>query len=92
MGAKTLRGKTRFTGTTLRSILKNEIYVGDRQLYKSLPRNYLTKQPDLCCERTPRYLMDDHEAIIDRKTWDKVQGMLQEKSRKKKSSGNEKDH
>lgn len=87
MGVKTPRGKARFSGSTIKSILTNEIYVGDRQLYKSQPKNYLTKQPDLNCEYVSRYLMDDHEAIIDREIWDKAQVMLQKKARKKKNGG-----
>lgn len=87
MGVKTPRGRIRFSGSTIKSILTNEIYVGDRQLYKSQPRNYLTKQPDMNCEYTSRYLMDDHEAIIDREIWDKAQVMLQKKARKKKNGG-----
>ena len=90
MGVKTPRGNTRFSGSTIKNILTNEIYVGDRQLYKSQPKNYLTKQPDLNCEYISRYLMDDHEAIIDREIWDKAQAMLQKRARKKKNRGTNK--
>ena len=57
-------------------ILGNEVYVGDKMLQKRAPKNFLTKQPD---KRTPfdsNYLVDDHEAVVDRLTWDAVQKKL----------------
>ena len=76
MGAKTLRGNTNFSVETLRYIIKNEAYVGDKLLQKKPPKDYLTKKPDPNREYYTAYLTDDHEAIIDRETWDKVQEIL----------------
>lgn len=73
MGAKTLRGKERFSEGTLRYMLTNETYVGDKCLQKQPPCDYLTKRPDRNRAYTSNYLKDDHEAIIERETWNKVQ-------------------
>ena len=60
-------------------ILQNETYMGDKLLQKQPPKNFLTKKPD---ERVPyesNYLENDHEAIVDRKTWDTVQEIIRQK-------------
>ena len=60
-------------------ILGNETYVGDKMLQKRAPKNFLTKQPDKNVEFESSYLMDDHEGIIDRETWDAVQAKLNQR-------------
>lgn len=60
-------------------ILGNETYVGDKLLQKRAPKNFLTKQPDKNVEFESSYLMDDHEGIIDRETWDAVQARLKQR-------------
>lgn len=53
--------------------------MGDKLLQKQPPKNFLTKKPD---ERAPyesNYLENDHEAIVDRKTWDTVQEIMRQK-------------
>ena len=57
-------------------ILENEVYVGDKLLQKRAPKNFLTKQPEKNVEFESRYLENDHEPIIDRDTWDWVQGLM----------------
>ena len=57
-------------------ILSNETYIGDKKLQKRAPKNYLTKQPEKNVTFESRYLIGDHEAIIDRETWDNVQRRL----------------
>lgn len=57
-------------------ILGNESYVGDKLLQKRAPKNFLTKQPDKNADFESVYLAEDHEAIIDRQTWEAVQEML----------------
>ena len=57
-------------------ILSNETYIGDKKLQKRAPKNYLTKQPERGVLFESRYLIGDHEAIIDRETWDNVQRRL----------------
>jgi len=71
-GAKGIRsGKPLSTDAILR-ILDNEIYVGDRLIQKRAPLNYLTKRPDHTVSFEQYYITDDHEAIIDRMTWERV--------------------
>ena len=79
IGATTMRGKSRLSPETIRYMLGNETYVGDKLLQKQPPRDYLTKKPDPNIPYQPVYLSDDHEAIIDRETWNKVQGILQQR-------------
>lgn len=78
-GARTLHGKTRFSVETIRYMLGNESYVGDKCLQKLPPRDYLTKKPDPNREHRSNYLKDDHEAIIDRETWEKAQAVLKQR-------------
>ena len=79
MGATTMRGKSRLSPETIRYMLGNETYVGDKLLQKQAPRDYLTKKPDPNIPYQSVYLSNDHEAIIDRETWNKVQGILQQR-------------
>ena len=58
-------------------ILNNEVYVGDKLLQKRAPKNFLTKQPEKGVEFKSLYFFDDHEAIIDRETWEETQHRLQ---------------
>lgn len=71
-GAKGLRSKKAITANAISRMLNNEIYVGDRLLQKSAPWNYLTKRADKTVSYTSYYLRDDHKAIIDRATWERV--------------------
>lgn len=79
IGAKTKTGKSCFSAETIRYMLKNETYVGDKLLQKQPPRDYITKKPDPHRAYRPNYLTDDHEAIIDRITWNKVQEILRQR-------------
>lgn len=77
--AKTLHGKSYFSVETIRYMLDNESYVGDKCLQKQAPRDYLTKKPDPNREHRSNYLENDHEAIIDRETWEKAQAVLKQR-------------
>lgn len=79
MGAKCLRSKRGFCVETLRYMISNETYVGDKLLQKQPHRNYLTKQPEPYREYHPNYLTNDHEAIIDRDTWRRAQTILNDR-------------
>ena len=57
-------------------ILSNETYIGDKKLQKRAPKNYLTKQPEKNVLFESKYLVGDHEAIIDRDVWNAVQAKL----------------
>jgi hypothetical protein len=45
-------------------------------LQQRAPKNVLTKQPDKRIPFESNYLVDDHEAVVDRMTWDAVQKKL----------------
>lgn len=79
MGAECLHSKRGFGVETLRYMISNETYVGDKCLQKKAPVDYLTKKPDPNRKAMSNYLYDDHEAIIDRETWDKAQAILKER-------------
>ena len=64
------------TRSGVKYILTNETYVGDKLLQKRAPKNFLTKQPERGVFFESRYIKDDHEGIIDRETWDRVQRKL----------------
>ncbi len=75
-GASRLRSSKPFNWSAVQAILQNEAYAGDRRIQKAPPRDFLTKQPDPSVPYETYYLRDDHEAIIDRKTWDLAQARL----------------
>lgn len=79
MGAECLHSKGGFGVETLRYMISNETYVGDKCLQKKAPVDYLTKKPDPNRKAMSNYLYNDHEAIIDRETWDKAQAILKER-------------
>ena len=79
MGAECLHSKRGFGVETLRYMISNETYVGDKCLQKKAPVDYLTKKPDPNRKAMSNYLYDDHEAIIDRETWEKAQAILKER-------------
>ena len=60
-------------------ILSNEVYVGDKMLQKRAPKDFITKQPDKSARYESKYLVDDHEAVIDRLTWESVQNRLRQR-------------
>lgn len=78
MGARRLRGGVRWTGPQVLSMLANVTYSGDRLLQKKPPLNCLTHRPDPTEEYDSVYVSDDHEALIDRELFDRVQAMIGE--------------
>lgn len=80
-GGKRMRGSTAFSASSIQSIVDNEIYVGDRMLQKRPPQHYLTKKPDPNAQYQTYYWRDTHEGIIDRKTWEKAQTVLDARKR-----------
>jgi len=76
-GGKRMRGSTPLDSASIRRIVENEIYVGDRLMQKRAPKHYLTKRPDINAQYQSWYWRDTHEGIIDRHTWDKAQEVLE---------------
>ena len=71
------RGNVTWYADTVKEILKNEKYVGDLMLQKTVTLDYLSHRTvDNDGHATKYYIKDAHEPIIDRETFDIVQTML----------------
>lgn len=82
LGKTTVNGKKWMAGGVL-TILRNEKYVGDLEMQKTVTKDYLTHRSTINNGEAPRYYIENHhKGIIDRITWNKVQAMLYEKPRK----------
>ncbi len=75
-GAKTLRNDAAFRCSTVMSILRNEVYCGDRNILKTPSRNYLTKKADSAVKRKPYFVKNHHSPIVSRELWDAAQERL----------------
>ncbi len=73
-GIKTAAGSERWLASTLRLILKNEKYVGDALLQKTITTDFLTKKRVQNKGIAPQYYVEDnHDAIIPRELYLMVQ-------------------
>ena len=82
LGKTTVNGKKWIAGGVL-TVLRNEKYVGDIEMQKTITKDFLTHRSTINKGEAPRYYIENHHVgIIDRITWDKVQAMLYEKPRK----------
>lgn len=81
LGGRTLRGKKRLSPGTIRYMLMNEAYMGDRILQKTPPKKDLTLRP--ITPYPPHRLQNDHPALIDRTAWQQVQEILSRRKRSK---------
>ncbi|MGN0778206.1 MAG: recombinase family protein [Aristaeellaceae bacterium] len=79
-GVSRMRSKQGFAPSAIQELLANESYVGDKRLQKKAPKDFLTKRPDAAMPYATTYLTDDHEAIISREVWEKVQARLREEA------------
>ena len=76
-GIPTPRGKTKWTTTTIRSILTNEKYKGDALLQKAFTVYFLTKKTKINEGEVPQYYVTgNHQAIIDPAVWEEVQAEI----------------
>lgn len=83
-GIRTPRGKEQWYHGTVKSILSNEKYKGDALLQKTFTVDYLTKKAKKNeGEVEQYYIKDNHEAIIPRETFERVQRLLKKKSEDK---------
>jgi hypothetical protein len=79
-GRKTVNGKDWRADTVLK-ILRNEKYVGDLEMQKTVTKDFLTHRSIINRGEAPKYYVENHhEGIVDRVTWNKVQAILHEKS------------
>ena len=79
MGIPTPAGKTKWSVSTVRSILSNEKYKGEALLQKTYTVDYLTKEVRKNTGEVPSVrVRNSHEAIIEPEVFDLVQEMLAE--------------
>ncbi len=83
-GRKTLRGKE-FRPETIRAIVCNEVYVGDRLLQKQPPTELLTKRPDPNREYESYYITNGHRGIIDRETWQAAKAVIERRAEERRA-------
>lgn len=79
-GAKTWRGYD-FCYSNLGTILRNEIYIGDRRMQKCFVADPIKHNKVKNRGELPQYYISDcHEPIIDRETFGKVQEILNQRA------------
>ncbi len=78
-GKKTVLGNA-FRADAIYLILRNEKYVGDVEMQKTITKDFLTHKASRNTGEAPRYYIKDHHVgIIDRQTWDRAQAILYER-------------
>ena len=82
-GIRTLTGKTKWADSTIRELLKNEKYVGDALLQKTVTRDFKKKRNK--GDAPMFYVKDSHPAIVSREDFEKVQRLMATRA---KSKGN----
>lgn len=83
---RTVNGK-RWSSSAVLTILRNEKYVGDLEMQKTITKDFLTHRSVINHGEAPKYYVRDHHmGIIDRMTWEKVQVMLCAKPSKENPS------
>ncbi len=84
-GIPTPMKKEIWTSHTIRSILSNEKYMGDALINKKYTVDFLSKKVKTNNGERPKYYVENnHPAIIDRNTFNKVQEELARRSGKRK--------
>jgi len=84
-GVLTPGGKTKWSTSTVKSILRNEKYKGDALLQKSYTVDFLTKKTKINEGEIPQYYVEgNHEAIIDPDVFEMVQREMERRGRGKK--------
>jgi site-specific DNA recombinase len=83
-GGHSVTGRPMTVGT-VRGILKNETFVGDKLLQKRPPKNFLTHKPDPSVDYDSFYITDGHPAIIDRDTWNRTRKKLTDRKEEQKN-------
>lgn len=69
-----------WSSTEILRILRNEKYVGDLLQKKYITKDYLTHKKVINNEEEKIFIKNHHEAIIDRRTWDRTQKELARRS------------
>ena len=80
-GIKTISGKVKWAESTVRDIIKNEKYVGDALLQKTITKDFKKKRNK--GEVPMYYVKDTHPAIISREDFEKAQELMVERAKLK---------
>lgn len=72
-GIKTVTGKTEWSTSTIDRMLSSEKYVGDMLLQKTFTASVAGYQVRNTGQQAMYYVRNNHEPIIDRETWERVQ-------------------
>jgi len=84
-GILTPMRKEKWSASTIHSILKNEKYMGDAILQKTYVADCVSKTVKQNVGQLPQYYVENnHPAIIERNTWNRVQEELARRSGKPK--------
>ena len=87
-GILTSRGNSRWHDSTVRKILENEKYMGDALLQKTYTIDFLNKKRGKNNGVLPQYYIeDDHEAIIPKEIYMKVQEEMARRSSERDKNG-----
>ena len=62
--------------STIKVILQNEVYVGDMIFQKTYCPDFLSKRRKNNGEEKKWYVKDNHDAIIPREQFDRVQNII----------------
>lgn len=82
MGRYTVNGK-KWRSDGVFTVLKNEKYVGDLEMQKTVTKDFLSHRSVINTGEAPKYYVRDHHIpIIDRMTWERVQAILLERGYK----------
>ena len=88
LGVPTPSGNAVWSGGTVKSILTNEKYKGCALLQKGYTEDYLTKKRVKNDGAVPQYFVEDsHPAIIEPAAFDRVQDLIDQRSRRGSFSG-----
>lgn len=88
LGIPTPSGNAVWSGGTIKSILTNEKYKGCALLQKGYTEDYLTKKRVKNNGAVPQYFVEDsHPAIIEPAAFDRVQDLIDQRSRRGSFSG-----
>ena len=83
LDAKNISGNLKWAVSSIRDILKNEKYIGDMLLQKTITQDFKKKRNK--GEVPMYYVRDTHPAIVSRKDFEKAQELMVERA---KSKGN----
>jgi site-specific DNA recombinase len=83
-GIKNVSGNSSWSPSVILGMLKNEKYIGDAILQKTVTANSITFERKVNEGEAPKYyIRDNHPAIIDREKFEAIQLILKDRSRRK---------